>query len=201
MIAQLETFTKRPQFETRRKEWTDTIHQNLRDMIYPAVYGLQKEDITYADDMPDDIAKYLDFNCGIDRTLHVRFPNMKAPIDFAVQERFRNVTYQQYQDITITEWTGDNKPGELYKLSRVKLFTYGYYNQSENHLVEVIVLNCPKMLDFILSGKLKMKERINNGYRPFLCYDFSELHRCGLVLLHLREINGKLVKVKVQPNG
>jgi hypothetical protein len=183
-------------FLPEQKVYSDQINDRYKDLIYPPAYGLKGIDAIYDEDaIPEEIRTYLDTEQGIDFSFWLKFPNFKHPMKFTSQYRYRDATnYQRYQDLTITLLNNaSGKPGELSKLLAL-LFVYGYYDYLVNRLVEVIVTDCQRMRNCILDGSLKPKEWIPENTRsdqPFLCFDFDELKRLDLVLLHWREIDGK----------
>jgi hypothetical protein len=190
-------------FDPKQKEGTDRIHREWRDTIYPAIFRLQKQDVTY-DDEETEVKKELDYQYGCDRVLWIKHPNMRAPMKYTAQERFRDEKFQRYQDLTVTEWNNiTNKPSELYKLAAALFFTYGYYNHAVNRLIEVVVVNCPNMINCIINGSLKHTNDKPNyrSSQTFRTYKFDDLKRLDLVLLHWREINEvrKRLRTSIDP--
>jgi hypothetical protein len=184
-----------------QKKDSDQINFRYKDLIYPPTYGLKGGDAIYDEDtIPEAIRKFLDTEQGIDFSFWLKFPNFKHPMKFTSQYRFRDAAkYQRHQDLTITLLNNaSGKPGELSKLLAL-LFVYGYYDCLINRLVEVIVTDCQRMRNCILDGSLKPKDWIPENHRsdqPFLCFDFDELKRLDLVLLHWKDVNGKIQRLR-----
>jgi hypothetical protein len=184
------------------RKFSDTTHDCYKNHIYPSALGLNKGDVIYDHNMiPKEVMEYLDYEQGVDFLFHAKFPDFEYPMLFSSQYRFRDADpFQLYQDICLTERNDESgESGELYKLLAL-LFVYGYVNRTTHRLVEAIVTDCQKMRNCIINGTLRPKDKkpINpRTNQPMLCYPFDELKRLGLVLLHWKDVNGKICRQSV----
>lgn len=189
-------------FDPQQKEFTDTVHQDYRDLIYPPLFGLSKEAVTY-DELPPAFMKEADGCIALDTMVHTKFKGMREAMAWSVSFRIRNSEQvDAFQDLTITlsnDATG--MPGEFSKIV-TEFFTYGSYSFSLKRLVEVLVVSMPDLKRAIVHGKIQHVPYPHNprisGYntrseQPFLAYRFDDLKRLGLVRLHLKEVDGVLV--------
>lgn len=190
-------------FSDEQFEWSKNIHQKERDNIYPDVYGVRNEDISYDDDndkVPENIKKFQDYEEARDITFWVKYPNWAHPMKHSAQFRIRDVCFQRFQDLTITLTNPlSGLPGELFKL-QVDVFPYGYYDPSVNRLIELLVADCPKMRNGIIKGTLPYTTGINpRTKQPFIAIRFIDLKKQGMVLLHWKEIDGVRTQLSNDP--
>ena len=182
-------------FSSEQKRISDKVNHENRHLIYPYIDPLVKHIRYDYDSIDDDIKKYLDSELGIDYSFWVSFPGFPDFMRFFAQYRYRDATqWQSCQDLTITlRNNASDLPGELSKLL-AQLFVYGYYAKPTYRLVEVIVANCQKMRNGILTGTLPFKrsgEFNPRSKQPFIAVDFKNLYAQDMVLLHWRETHGK----------
>ena len=187
-------------FSHEQFNYSNAIHEKNKDLIYPYVYGVSKEHISYGDGTSDkDIEQFQDFQEGRDCTFEVMHPGWKYCAKHTSQYRFRDAQdYQRYQDLTITLTNPKSGlPGELFKLL-AELFVYGYHHKPTDRLVETLVADCPRMRNGILNGTLPYTiGGINTrSKQPFIAVQFDDLKKQGMVLLHWKVINGKEKRIR-----
>src|SRR5947209_9319514 len=168
------------------------IHQKERNNIYPLIYGVRKENVSYDDDMPEYIKKIQDYEKARDVTFKVKYPLWEYPVNYSSQFRIREIDAQKFQDLTITLKNPDsNSPGELFKL-QADVFPYGYQDQNGERLIELLVADCPKLRNGIINDTLQYEIRYNpRSHQPFVAIKFAELYKHHIVILHWKEPKGK----------
>lgn len=177
-------------------DWSNAVHETYKDQIYSNLFNVRVENLSYKS-MSSELTEYLDFNYALDFMVGVKFPNMSFDMNYAIQARFRLSCYQSYQDIVIKETTKAGNPGELYKMSLITYFVYGYYDAKSNKLVEVFVVKVPDMLESITEDKLRTDGQIEDGRKSSACFSIKDLKDLGLIKLHMVDQNGQLEKVCV----
>lgn len=186
-------------FDPNNKEFTDTVHRDYRDFIYPPLFGLSKDAITY-DEVPLELMEEADRYLGLDCMVHTKFKGMLQAISHSVSFRMRDAEkFQHWQDLTITE--ANEASGMVGELSKIvtELFTYGYFSFVLKRLVEVIVVDMPDLKMAYARGEIPYRRSYNpRTSQPFVCFLFDDLKRLSLVRLHLKEVDGMLVS---QPKG
>jgi hypothetical protein len=182
-------------FEPKQKEISDYIHREYRNQIYPLIFDVDKGAITY-DQLPATFLEAADYTIALDCSLHVKYPQLPSSLTFSVSYRFRDESYQNFQDVTFTEWNeASDIPGELYK-GTIEYFTYGYY--CGQRLIEVIVIDFHRLKLAFANAQMQYSSGYNRrSGQPFRCVKFCNLKRLGLVFLHLKEIDGQFVSQEV----
>lgn len=183
-------------FEPKLKEISDTIHLTYRDILYPSLFGVKPDAITY-DDLPEEFRKQADGHLSVDCFMDVKFKGLRNAMRWTVSYRFRQAEhYQHYQDVTFTEYNhASDLISEVSKLC-VNYFTYGYFNSS-GHLVEAVIINVPRLKTLIASGKIQPAHEDVPNFRSmqsFVSYSFEELKRCKCIHRHFKEVDGQLVE-------
>jgi hypothetical protein len=195
-------------FLDKQKNNSDTIWNKYKGLIIPPALGVQREDVKYPV-IANLFSKYLDKELGTDATCMVKYCTLddcikqferELWIKWLIQYRFRDVyKWQDSQDLTVTLF--NLASGELGELSKLvaNLFVYGYCDFETMRLLEVIVVNCNKLRDCILDRSLRPKKIPTNkrSNQPLLPFDFDDLKRLNLVLLHWKVIDNRIVP---QPN-
>jgi hypothetical protein len=182
-------------FEPKQKEISDSIHLEYRDLLYTSLFGMMREGKIIYDAPPDDFRDAADRHIACDCILDVPFKGLRHAMRFLVSYRFREDRYQDFQDITFTEYNhASDLPSELYKMA-VHYFTYGYYDLA-HRLIEAIIIDVPDTKRAIISGRLQPKDKDvpnTRSNQTFVSYSFDDLKRLGLMHRHFREVNGVLV--------
>lgn len=182
-------------YSSDNQDFSNNAHILARKVLYPLLYGVPKENIRHLK-AEGPINFFLDSRMGIDRSMRVKYDECPfVSYLFTVQERFREPHYQELQDVTITLWNNENdQPGELSKLG-CHLFMYGFYDEERNAFTEAIVLRVYKLIEALASGELTIGETHDNprSNQTFVCFKIRDLKRLGIVRLHVKEINGRLV--------
>jgi hypothetical protein len=123
-----------------------------------------------------------DLDYAIDCQVAVTVPQLRAPLLFPVQERWRlDLEARQYGDITVTEWNLDTDvPSELHKLG-AHLFVYGFYDKPAGQIIAAAAVEVPRMLRALALGKLKYTSR-RRGDQSFLGFGLRDLETIGAVM-------------------
>lgn len=159
------------------RKFTDYVHRNI---ALPTVYSLLGWKEAKVD---KDWLRRLDMNQGIDYVLE------KDGELMTVQERFREIKYQQYTDFTIRyrrdgNYHKERVKSEFYKID-AHYFTYGITNCNKHDLsicsqfVKVAIIDLEKVFDKIDNGDIIVK---NNGKRT--CYIDNGKLICPIIPNH-----------------
>lgn len=151
-------------------------HIAALDKIYKPYFGSKSSvvDITGENSQMDTMF-------GVDYIVEAKNVALKTTVDLWVQERFRNVCFQKYQDITIIEYNlNSDHLSEVYK-SKAQLMVYGYL--SDNGVIQqAIIVDFAAVLTSIALDKINFGLRPNpNTNQMFLHIKFSDLRAAGLV--------------------
>ncbi len=179
-------------FDPDRKEHSDIAHIAAQKLIYPYVFGednlIRFEDTTLDSQDIDTRNKILDGELGIDRIIHVSptrcSVDLNKPMIVTVQERFRDKSYSDHKDITVTEWNHEtNLPSEIHKLA-AQLFVYGYFDYDNGDFVDSICVNVPSLILATAKNQIIWKRQGNDKRQTFLTATFSQLHTARVVQWH-----------------
>jgi len=161
--------------------FSDAAHVAAQDQIYPYVFDKQKSELTFQSTSLElgEKERILDGEMGIDRIVKVECGDLKNPLSFTIQERFRKVSFRKYQDITITAWNQKtNLPSELYKINS-GFFVYGYYDPESNEIVEWIIVTTELMRMAIANERLNYDWGVNpRSNQKFMTIGFNDLYHC-----------------------
>lgn len=125
-----------------------------------------------------------DLEYAIDCQVAVTVDGLRAPIRFAVQERWREPEAMRWGDITITEWNqASNEPSELHKLG-AQLFVYGFYDKATDHVVLAVAIDVAKVLYALALGKLAYR-RQSRLDQSFLGFSFQDIGAAGAVIFDI----------------
>jgi len=111
---------------------------------------------------------------------------LKHPLKFLIQERFRKPSYSRFRDITITEWNLlTEKPSELYKIAS-GLFVYGVVKVNKNDVPcgfsSVYIMDVVKLLLWI-SGYIGVELEVNPRSKQRFCIlKVEELRQANILL-------------------
>ena len=172
-------------YSTANASFSNLAHQAARECVYPHIFP--KSTIEFTDTLlgTSERNRILDGEMGVDRIVHVETPPLKMPLDYMIQERFRDPKYQKYHDITITEWNErTNLPSELYKI-KAGIFLYGYYDRYLNSFPEVIAINTTDLLYCISTDQIRFTRRNNpRSDQSFVTFKFEDLIRLNIAIYH-----------------
>lgn len=183
----------RTKYEPEKGAFSQNAHIVARKEFYPLLFNvppssLQYEDVTFTNNEKELRHKILDGEMGIDRIIHVTVPNLNAPLPFTVQERFREIKFQEYQDITITEFNyASGQISELYKLLAA-FFVYGYYDKDTNSIKQAIMLFPSELLLAIVKGDIPIEGiKKNPKEQTFITISFNKLREKGLIRFEYKQ--------------
>jgi hypothetical protein len=178
----------RTPYSEDNKAFTDAAHLYAREHIYPKVFGVGADKITYAqqeDILKSETWQILDGRMAIDQVLSIKDERFRYPLSFTVQERFRKPKYKAYNDITITENNGaTDAMGELYKLN-CDFFLYGYYDNIKRRMLDAVFVDVPEMkrglIQSQLLGTLDNNRQNKRTSQTMLTIKFDDLQKAGVL--------------------
>lgn len=160
----------------KRYTFTQMGHQAALQKIYSAVFG----DTSVITDMTGETNR-LDTHFGIDYVVEVKNPVLRSTVDIWVQERWRKLPYQKYQDITLIEFNDySGNLAEIYK-SKAQVMIYGYLSD-DGVIQQAVVVDLATVLVRIAMGKIPFGLRKNNQVnQTFIHVSIADLRAAGLV--------------------
>lgn len=160
----------------KRYTFTQMGHQAALQKIYSAVFG----DTSIITDMTGETNR-LDTHFGIDYVVEVKNPQLRSTVDIWVQERWRKLSYQKYQDITLIEFNDySGNLAEIYK-SKAQVMIYGYLSD-DGVIQQAVVVDLATVLVRIAMGKIPFGLRKNNQVnQTFIHVSIADLRAAGLV--------------------
>lgn len=176
---------------------SDAAHLASQSAVYPFVFSCDKSRLEFecTSLSVGEKSEILDGEMGIDRIVRVSCLGLRRPISFCIQERFRNIKYSGFQDLTITTWnTLTNQPSELYKIN-AGLFLYGFYDLRSNLFGDWVMVNTAAMLLSLTSGRVQYTTRKNpRSGQEFIGLKFADLYKSGSMVACV--VGGKPWKIK-----
>ena len=159
-----------------RYTFTQMGHQAAVSKLYPAIFGND----SVITDMTGETNR-LDTHFGIDYVVEVKNPQLRSTVDIWVQERWRTLPYQKYQDITLIENNDySGKLSEIYK-SKAQVMIYGYLSD-DGVIQQAVVVDLATVLVRIAMGKIPFGLRKNNQVnQTFIHVSIADLRDAGLV--------------------
>lgn len=172
-------------FSQKDFDFSGKAHLRAQTDIYPLLFKTDRQHLEFTA-LPEDQARTLDGDMGTDRIVEVTVHNLRAPLTFLVQERFRRPNMHGLPDITVTEWNHNSDlPSELYKI-KAGLFLYAGYVEHEDRFTETIVVSVCPLLLHLAQSNLPFSRHLNKKNQTFIAILVTELKRLNLVHLHLK---------------
>lgn len=162
-------------FSRRNMDFTKRAHLAAQAQFYPGVF--RSLPIAFE----DTVGTAKDLEYAIDCRVAVTVEGLRAPLYFAVQERWRRPADMRYGDITITEWNqASGQPSELHKLG-AQLFVYGFYDEIADEIVVAVAVNVATVLWRLAVRDLgwRRQSRID---QTFLGFSLQDLRDVGSVI-------------------
>lgn len=132
----------------------------------------------------DTVGTVRDLDYAIDCQLAVTTETLRAPLRFAVQERWREPGAMRFGGITITEWNGaSSQPSELHKLG-AHLFVYGFYDDTADRIVTAAAFDVVRMLHALALRRLSYR-RQSRLDQTFLAFDLKDLKDRGALVFKI----------------
>jgi len=132
----------------------------------------------------DTVGTIRDLEYAIDCQLAVAVDGLRAPLRFAVQERWREPSAMRYGDITVTEWnTATAQPSELHKFG-AHIFVYGFYDERRDRVLAAAAVDVVTVLRSLALGTLAYR-RESRLDQTFLGFGLRDLQRIGAVVFQL----------------
>lgn len=162
-------------FSAERMGFTKRAHAAAQQQFYARMFP----DLPLA--FEDTVATVRDLGYAVDCIVAVTVPGLRAPLRFAVQERWREPRYMDYQDITVTEWNlAPDQPSELHKLG-AHLFVYGFYDSDRDQILAGVAVDVAILLRALALGDISYTRRPRVD-QTFLAFDVRHLRRMGAVV-------------------
>lgn len=182
----------RTEFTKANADFSDLAHIAARMSIYPMFF--ETNDIEYSNTTLSESLNNAvrDSEQAIDRICHVSICDkwFTWPLKFTIQERFRRMRFRDFQDITLTVWNhASGLPSELYKIE-ADYFVYGYYDDIDKTLYDVVIVDVPELKRMIAKGMLGYKQGTNNKMQSFISIPFNSLRQAGLIVWQLSKVSG-----------
>lgn len=164
-------------FSEANMAFTKRAHEAAQVQFYPGVF--RDAELSFE----DTVGTVKDLEYAIDCRVAVAVDGLRAPIYFAIQERWRRPEDMRYGDITITEWNhASQQPSELHKLG-AQLFVYGFYDEHADQIVVAVAVNVATVLWRLAIRDLgwKRQRRVD---QTFLGFGLRDLADAGAVIHH-----------------
>lgn len=166
-------------FSPERMERTKRAHLAAQQQFYAPMF--EHRPMAFE----DTVGTVRDMEYAIDCQLAVEVPDLRAPLRFSVQERWRGPEFMRYGDITITEWnTASGEPSELHKLG-AQLFVYGFYDPETDRIIAGVALDTQVILRRLATGGLPYTRRSRID-QSFLAFGLTTLETVGAVVFKYR---------------
>ena len=183
-------------YSQENQDFSDKGHLCARKAAYPLIFPNSQLQYTL---LPEEQARTLDGDMGIDRHVLVKVQSLRAAFSVLVQERFRRIKYADFRDATITEWNNNtDQPGELYKI-KAEMFLYGYYDEQHDKFIDAIAFSMLTLKAKIAQGLINHTTGINSrSNQTFLNFRFADLEQQNIAVWRLpsaRIVNHLLVKL------
>jgi len=155
-------------------------HEHAKDKVYPLIFSLaEKIEVEHQD------GNHYDMTEKIDVFANVFFPGEKFPVLHSIQERWRDVSYAKYRDITITKLnTISAKEVEFYN-GGMQYFLYGYFDYEKSVFGEWVFVDFAKVRYLHGRGILGISDSNNNKgekKQDFACFSFDQLYYHDCIL-------------------
>lgn len=165
-------------FSEHQMAFTKRAHRAAQQQFYPLMFP----------DLPitfeDTVATTKDLEYAIDCKVAVTVPDLRAPLTFSVQERWRRPDGMRFGDVTITEWNlPSNQPSELHKLG-AQLFVYGFYDELSEQVVLAVAVDVVTVLYRLALRRLKWT-RESRVDQTFLGFSYRDLETIGAVVFRV----------------
>jgi hypothetical protein len=181
-------------YDKHNGDFSNRAHEAAKRLLYPSIFNVPFSALEFESTLleQDAKSKLLDGQMGIDRLVRVRVDSLPAPLEFAIQERFRRVRFMNYKDLTITEWNyASGIKSELYKI-KAGMFLYGYYDEQTSSFPDAICINTDGLKYALISGNISYVRRRNKKQQSFLAFKFVNLHDASVVMYrHLNKAKTK----------
>jgi hypothetical protein len=162
-------------FSAERMDYSKRAHLAAQQQFYSHMFpGLP---LTFE----DTVSTVRDLDYAVDCIASVTRDELRAPLLFPIQERWRDPQFMGHGDVTVTEWNLlTNLPSELHKLG-AHLFVYGFYDSSEDRIVAAVAVNVPTLLLALTLQKISYT-RCSREDQTFLAFPVRELRSIGAVV-------------------
>ena len=178
----------RTEFTKANSDFSDLAHLVARQCVYPMFFktaNIEYQNTTLSESLSNGKR---DAEQAIDRICHVAINDkwLDRSLKFTIQERFRRMRFQEFKDITLTVWNhASGLPSELYKIE-ADYFVYGYYDDIDKVLHDVVIVDVPELKRKIALGALTYEKGMNKKNQSFISIPFDSLYQAGLIVWHLK---------------
>lgn len=149
------------------------VHDFAKAQVYPMIWPGARLEISHLDGTEADMEDKIDVEVLVYK------PDLKRPIKFRVQERWRRIQFRRWKDVTITEWNNaTNVPAEFYD-GVMDYVLYGYFDESKQEFGEVVLINVPKLRSLIAIDAITYTTGTNEKEQLFKAFAFDNLSHTG----------------------
>ena len=172
-------------YSPKNAAFSEAAHEAAKRQIYPSLFRSHELEFESTLVGSSERNNILDGQMAVDRIVKVKTENLRGPLSFTVQERFRQPKFQKYKDLTVTEYNhSSGQLSELYKVTS-GLFVYGYFDEVEGEFLEVISVNTCGLLFKVARGEINYTQGRNpRSNQTFFGFTFDALKTAGLVDFH-----------------
>jgi hypothetical protein len=165
----------RTPYSKDNQAFSDKGHLCAQRTLYPLIFP--NSELQFVP-LPEEQARTLDADMSTDRHVLVKVQTLREAFSVLVQERFRQIRFADFQDVTITEWHhNSNLPGELYKI-KAEMFLYGYYEPFKDRFPDAIAFSVFNLKVKLSQGTIGHETGINpRSNQSFLCFKFKDLEK------------------------
>lgn len=165
--------------------FSDLAHYAAQSVLYPVLFKCDQSALTFESANVSDggRAAILDGEMGIDKIINVQVPMLHGPLVFTIQERFRRVKFDNFTDLTVTEY--NNTTGQLSELYKMVagIFVYGFFDDISSRFTKWVAADVNKMLYGIATGELRFsKQRNGRSNQDFIGIEVADLFDGGYLL-------------------
>lgn len=165
-------------FSAQRMDFTKRAHLAAEEQFYAAMFPGRP--VAFE----DTVGTVRDLDYAIDCQLAVSVPGLRAPLRFAVQERWREPDALRFGDITVTEWNSASaQPSELHKLG-AHVFVYGFYDEPADQILLGVAVDVLTVLHALALGRITYR-RQSRLDQTFLGFGIRDLRQLGAVVFEL----------------
>lgn len=183
----------RTEYTPANGEFTDAAHAAARRLVYPRVFGVGAERLSFEDTQVGGTPRgqMFDAEYGVDRIVRVETPNLRAPLTYTVQERFRRMRHlSAYGDrITVTEWNRPSQlPSELYKII-ADLMLFAFFDPGDKDrpvaaFHNVSVVNVARLKWIITRSNITWTMGVNPKQQDYIELRVVDLAERNILLYH-----------------
>ena len=178
-------------YSSENQKFSDNAHVVAQKEIYPVLFPRKMKlqsplQFTSTSLSMGPREKIYDGEKAIDRLIQVHSHYFMRPFSFSVQERFRRVKYEPFQDLTVTLWNDKSSlESEAYKI-QAGYFVYGYFDENENTFRSWVLCNTTQLMYLLTKGKCFDTQTNHRSDQTFVTVPFDVLRGEGIIVCEKR---------------